>query len=62
MNYLVCCGSPIRNKERVVRPKDLRRQRLREEAENEPAVREALDLFEGRVVDVREAKPSREDS
>ncbi len=41
---------------------DVRRQRLREEAESEPAVQEALDLFEGRVVDVREAKPSREDS
>jgi DNA polymerase-3 subunit gamma/tau len=35
---------------------------LREEAEKEPAVQEALDLFDGRVVDVREAKPSREDA
>jgi DNA polymerase-3 subunit gamma/tau len=43
-------------------PEEARRQRLREEAEREPAVQEALDLFEGRVVDVREAKPSREDS
>jgi len=41
---------------------EVRRLRLREEAEREPAVQEALDLFEGRVVDVREAKPSREDS
>jgi hypothetical protein len=40
---------------------EARRQKLREEAEREPAVQEALDLFEGRVVDVREAKPSRED-
>ena len=40
---------------------EIRRQRLREEAEKEPAVQEALDLFDGRVVDVREAKPSRED-
>ena len=35
---------------------------LREEAEKEPAVQEALDLFDGRVVDVREAKTSREDA
>jgi hypothetical protein len=41
---------------------EVRRQRLREEAEKEPAVQEALDLFDGRVVDVREAKPSREDA
>jgi hypothetical protein len=43
-------------------PEDERRQKLREEAEREPAVQEALDLFDGRVVDVREAKPSREDA
>jgi hypothetical protein len=41
---------------------EARRQQLREEAEREPAVQEALDLFDGRVVDVREAKPSREDT
>jgi DNA polymerase-3 subunit gamma/tau len=41
---------------------ELRRQRLRAEAEKEPAVQEALDLFDGRVVDVKEAKPSREDA
>jgi DNA polymerase-3 subunit gamma/tau len=41
---------------------EIRRQRLREEAEKEPAVQEALDLFDGRVVDVKEAKPSREDA
>jgi DNA polymerase-3 subunit gamma/tau len=40
---------------------EARRSRLREEAEKEPAVQEALDLFEGRVVDVREAKASREE-
>ena len=39
-----------------------RKQQLREEAENEPAVQEALDLFDGRVVEVREAKPGREDA
>ena len=32
------------------------RQRLIEEASREPAVQEALDLFGGRVVDVRETK------
>ncbi len=41
---------------------EIRRQRLREEAEKEPAVQEALDLFDGRVVDVWEAKPSKEDA
>jgi DNA polymerase-3 subunit gamma/tau len=38
------------------------RHKLREDAEKEPAVQEALDLFDGRVVDVREAKTSREDA
>jgi DNA polymerase-3 subunit gamma/tau len=42
-------------------PEEVRKRKLREEAEREPAVQEALDLFDGRVVDVREAKPSRED-
>jgi DNA polymerase-3 subunit gamma/tau len=40
---------------------EARRQQLREAAEREPAVQEALDLFDGRVVDVREAKASREE-
>ena len=43
-------------------PEVARKQQLREEAEKEPAVQEALDLFDGRVVDVREAKPGREDA
>jgi DNA polymerase III subunit gamma/tau len=43
-------------------PEEVRRRRLRQEAEREPAVQEALDLFDGRVVDVREAKTSREDA
>jgi DNA polymerase III gamma/tau subunit len=41
-------------------PEEVKRQRLRQEAEREPAVQEALDLFEGKVVDVREAKPAKE--
>jgi DNA polymerase-3 subunit gamma/tau len=40
---------------------EARRQQMREEAVREPAVQEALDLFDGRVVDVREAKASREE-
>ena len=43
-------------------PAEDRRQALRQEAEKEKAVQEALDLFDGRVVDVREAKTSREDA
>ncbi len=43
-------------------PVEDRRQSLRQEAEQEKAVQEALDLFDGRMVDVREAKASREDA
>jgi DNA polymerase-3 subunit gamma/tau len=43
-------------------PEAEKRRKLREEAEREPAVQEALDLFDGRVVDVREAQPGREDA
>jgi hypothetical protein len=39
---------------------DVKRQRLMREAQREPAVQEALDLFGARLVDVREAKPSSE--
>ena len=46
----------------VRQPAEDRRQTLREEAEKEQAVQDALDLFDGRVVDVREAKTSREDA
>jgi DNA polymerase-3 subunit gamma/tau len=38
-------------------PADLRRERLMKEAAREPAVQEALDLFGGRVVDVRDTEP-----
>ena len=40
----------------------VKRERLRKEAEREPAVQEALDLFEGKLVDVREAKPAKENA
>ena len=43
-------------------PEAVKRRKLREEAEQEPAVQEALDLFDGRVVDVRETLPGREDA
>jgi DNA polymerase III gamma/tau subunit len=35
---------------------ELKRERLMKEASREPAIQEALDLFGGRVVDVRDAK------
>src|SRR5262249_51294126 len=41
-------------------PEEVKRHRLRQEAEREPAVQEALDLFEGKVLDVRESKPGKE--
>jgi len=39
-------------------PAEVKKERLRQEAEREPAVQEALDLFDGKVLDVRESKPS----
>jgi DNA polymerase-3 subunit gamma/tau len=38
-------------------PAEARKRRLMEEASREPAVQEALDLFGGKVVEVRENKP-----
>jgi DNA polymerase-3 subunit gamma/tau len=38
-------------------PTEVKRERLMKEAAREPAVQEALDLFGGKIVDVREAKP-----
>jgi DNA polymerase-3 subunit gamma/tau len=59
----VASGGAVAAAEAAVRePVEDRRQTLRQEAEREQAVQEALDLFDGRVVDVREAKASREDS
>jgi hypothetical protein len=37
-------------------PAELKRERLLKEAQKEPAVQEVLDLFDGRLVDVQEAK------
>ena len=38
-------------------PAEVKKRRLLEEASREPAVQEALDLFGGKVVEVRETKP-----
>jgi hypothetical protein len=38
-------------------PAEVKKRRLIEEASREPAVQEALDLFGGKVVEVRESKP-----
>ena len=41
-------------------PEDVGKDRLSREAKAETAVQEVLDLFDGTVVDVREAKPVKE--
>ena len=53
-------GAAVAEPEAPPSQEQVRRQRLRKEAEREPAVQDALDLFEGKVVDVREAKPAKE--
>ncbi|HVQ28671.1 MAG TPA: hypothetical protein VMV21_03780, partial [Vicinamibacteria bacterium] len=50
-------AAPAEKEETAPSPIDVRRDRLMKEAQKEPAVQEALDLFDGRLVDVREAKP-----
>ena len=50
-------AAPPAKEETAPSPTDVRRDRLMKEAQKEPAVQEALDLFDGRLVDVREAKP-----
>ena len=55
-------GAAAAEPEAAPSEEETRQKRLREEAEKEPAVQEALDLFDGRVVDVKEAKTSREDA
>jgi DNA polymerase-3 subunit gamma/tau len=41
-------------------PQEIERDRLMTKAKGEVAVQEVLDLFDGKVVDVREAKPAKE--
>jgi len=49
--------APAAAAEAAPAPAEAKRRRLMEEAAREPAVQEALDLFGGKVVDVRENKP-----
>ena len=52
----VIASAPVRAVEAAPSAAEAQRQRMRKEAEKEPAVQEALDLFGGKVVDVRDAK------
>jgi DNA polymerase-3 subunit gamma/tau len=54
----VGAGAPVA--EAQPSPAVVKRERLMKEAAREPAVQEALDLFNGKVVDVRESKPAKE--
>jgi hypothetical protein len=58
----IAVGGASRSAEPDREPAEDRRQALRREVEKEKAVQETLELFDGRVVDVREAKTSREDA
>jgi hypothetical protein len=49
--------APAAEAEAAPAPADAKKRRLMEEASREPAVQEALDLFGGKVVEVRENKP-----
>ena len=54
------CSSDLASAPKEPSPSEQKRERLMKEAAREPAVQEALDLFNGKVVDVREAKPAKE--
>jgi DNA polymerase-3 subunit gamma/tau len=49
--------APATEAETAPAPSEAKKRRLMEEAAREPAVQEALDLFGGKVVEVRENKP-----
>jgi DNA polymerase-3 subunit gamma/tau len=49
--------APAAEAEAASAPAEAKKRRLMEEASREPAVQEALDLFGGKVVEVRENKP-----
>ena len=51
-------GAAVAEAKATPSPAEVKKERLRQEAEREPAVQEALDLFDGKVLDVREAKPT----
>jgi hypothetical protein len=50
-------GAAVEEAKAAPSPAEVKKERLRQEAAREPAVQEALDLFDGKVLDVREAKP-----
>jgi DNA polymerase III subunit gamma/tau len=52
-------AAPAGTPEATVAPSETDKQRLHEEAARQPAVKEMLDLFGGRIVDVRESKEER---
>jgi DNA polymerase III gamma/tau subunit len=51
-------GAVVQEAPAAPSPEAVKRERLRQEAAREPAVQEALDLFDGKLLDVRETKPS----
>jgi hypothetical protein len=56
---VVARGGEAESGETAVNQEEARRAQRQAEAAQEPAVQEALDLFGGRIVDVRENEPSR---
>ncbi len=64
LSLAIEAGAPPAAAEAAADPseQESRQQKLREEVGREPAVQEALDLFDGRVVDIREANPSGEET
>jgi DNA polymerase-3 subunit gamma/tau len=61
LKFAAASAAPADEPPAAPSPEEERRQKLRGDVEKEPAVQEALDLFDGRVVDVREAEASGED-
>jgi hypothetical protein len=51
-------GAPAPEAPAAPSQEEVKKERLRQEAAREPAVQEALDLFDGKLLDVRETKPS----
>ena len=58
LKLLIAAGAPPAP-ETPPSPENVKRERLVKEASREPAVQEALDLFEGKILDVWETKPGR---
>ncbi len=51
-------GAVVEEAKAAPSQEEVKKERLRQEAAREPAVQEALDLFDGKLLDVRETKPS----